>query len=135
MLTLVAILKTIVAIAGLALLGQAVLYVLAGAGRENNIFYRALRSIAWPATALVRAITPRRLVPDPYIGVAAFFLLAGIYIALVIEHAALCQENLGHNACARLAAEYERRCALGQEAACARLEQAGIARRDAAAPR
>ncbi|HEX7044733.1 MAG TPA: hypothetical protein VF203_08960 [Burkholderiales bacterium] len=135
MLTLVVILKTIVAIAGLALLGQAILYVFAGAGREKNVFYRALRSMARPATALVRVITPRRLVPDPYIGVAAFFLLAGIYIALVIEHTALCQQDLGHNACARLAAEYERRCALGQEAACARLEQAGMARRDAAAPR
>jgi hypothetical protein len=126
MLTVIVIVKMLVAVAGLALLGQAILHVLAGRGREQNVFYRTLRSIAWPATTLVRFITPRRFVPDRYIAVAAFFLLAGLYLALVIEQTGLCQQDLRHNACERLALEYRQRCALGQPTACERIEQAGL---------
>ncbi|GEM_PF-819340 len=127
MLTVIVILKALIAIAGLALLGQGVLYVLAGVGRETNIFYRTLRALAKPATAAVRAITPRRFVPDEYIGFAAFFLLAGLYIALVIQQTGLCIEDLKHPACERLAVEYQARCERGQQEACLLLERGGIA--------
>lgn len=127
MLTVIVILKALIAIAGLALLGQGILYVLAGVGRETNIFYRTLRTLAKPATAAVRAITPRRLVPDEYIGFAAFFLLAGLYIALVIQQTGLCVEDLKHPACERLAVEYQARCERGQQEACRQLERGGIA--------
>ncbi len=84
MLTLVVILKALCEIAGLALLGQGVLYVLAGAGREANVFYRVLRVITSPVIRATRAITPRALVPDSHIGLAAFFLAAGLWLALTI---------------------------------------------------
>lgn len=126
MLTVIVIAKALIAIAGLALLGQGIVHLLAGAGRENNIFYRLLRTLARPATAVVRAMTPRRLVPDEYIGFAAFFLLAGIYIALVIQQTSLCVDDMGHPACERLAVEYRQRCAQGQSQACDRLQRSGL---------
>lgn len=126
MLTIIVILKALVAIAGLALLGKGILYLLAGTGRDTNIFYRVLETLSKPATIAVRAITPRRMVPDDYIGFAAFFLLAGIYIALVIQQAGLCVQDLKHEACERLVVQYQQRCGLGQEEACARLQQSGI---------
>lgn len=127
MLTVIVVLKALIAIAGLSLLGQGIVHVLAGAGREANIFYRALRTLAWPATVSVRAITPRRLVPDEYIGFAAFFLFAGLYIALVIQQTSLCVQDLKHQACERLAADYQQRCATGQASACERLARSGLA--------
>jgi hypothetical protein len=84
MLTIVVVLKGLAEIAGLALLGQGVLYVLAGSGREQNVFYRTIRTITSPVTKATRLITPRAMVPDAHIGVAAFFLAAGIWFALTI---------------------------------------------------
>jgi hypothetical protein len=133
MLTAIVVLKLIVFIAGFALLGQGVLYVLAGAGRETNIFYRILRSITLPAAKLVRVITPRKWMPDSYVGVAAFFLMAGIYFALIIEQRAQCLSNLGHSACERLVSEYEQRCVGGDDEACGKLGRAmGVIRTPAA---
>ena len=127
MLTVIVILKTLIAVAGLALLGKGILYLLAGAGRETNIFYRVLQTLSRPAIAAVRVITPRRFVPDQYIGFAAFFLLAGLYIALVIQQTALCVQDLKHSACERLLIDYQARCESGQPDACGRLTQSGIA--------
>lgn len=126
LLTVIVILKALIAIAGLALLGQGILHLFAGAGRESNIFYRVLRTLALPATVAVRAITPRRLVPDEYIGFAAFFLLAGLYIALVLQQTNLCLQDLKHQACLRLAVEYRQRCDRGVTDACERLERSGV---------
>ena len=56
---LVLILRTLVEVAGFALLGQGVLALLAGKYREDNIFYRTLRIVASPAVRAVRFITPR----------------------------------------------------------------------------
>lgn len=126
MLTVIVILKALIAVAALSLLGQAILSLLAGAGRESNIFYRTLKTLTRPAIAAVRFITPRRLVPDEYIGFAAFFLLAGLYLALVIQQTSLCVQDLKHQACERLVVEYQRRCEAGQQEACGRLAESGI---------
>lgn len=83
MLTIVVILKALTEIAGLALLGQGVLYVLAGGQREQNIFYRILRTITSPVVRITRFITPR-FVADEHIGLAAFFLTLGLWLALVL---------------------------------------------------
>jgi hypothetical protein len=124
MLTVIVIVKTLVFIAGFTLLGQGVLWVLAGAGRETNVFYRMIRAITSPATKLVRWITPRALVPDAYIGAAAFFLMAGIYFALVVEQRDQCVRDMQHFACERLVAEYEQQCVGGDDEACRRLGRA-----------
>ena len=102
MLTLVVILKALTEIAGLALLGQGVLHVFAGANREQNLFYRVLKTITAPIIRVVRLVTPR-FVADQHIGMAAFFLLAGIWLALIIEYRGLCVAEPQHSACERLA--------------------------------
>jgi len=101
MLTLVVILKALTEIAGLALLGQGVLHVFAGANREQNLFYRVLKTITAPIIRVVRFVTPR-FVADQHIGMAAFFLLAGIWLALIIEYRGLCVAEPQHSACERL---------------------------------
>lgn len=125
MLTALVIVKVMVAVAGLALLGQGVLFFLAGAGRETNFFYRTLRIIASPATRVVRWLTPRRFVGDAHIPAATFFLMAGIYIALVITQTNLClQQGMQHFSCAPLTTAYQERCAAGDVAACEALKRA-----------
>lgn len=131
MLTVLVIVKALIAVAGLTLVGQGILYVLAGAGRETNVFYRLLRTIVSPAIGLVRRFTPRKLVPDAYIGFATFFLLAGIYLAILLEQRDLCLADLQQPACERLVVDYQQRCASGQLEACEILKQ-GAAKRSGA---
>ena len=102
MLMLVVILKTLLEVAGLALLGQGILYLLAGAGRELNFFYRLLKLIGSPAVRFTRLITPRRLVPDTYITAAAFFLVAGVWLALGLLKLELCHDQPEHPVCAAM---------------------------------
>jgi hypothetical protein len=83
MLSVVVILKALAEIAGLALLGQGVLYLLTGADRDHNLFYRILKTLTAPIRTATRIITPR-VVPDGAIGWASFFLVAGLWLALTI---------------------------------------------------
>lgn len=57
--TLVTILKALIEVAGFALLGQGVLYIFAGAGREKNFVYLMLKAVTAPVFRLTRTITPR----------------------------------------------------------------------------
>ncbi len=88
-LLLVSILRTLVEVAGFALLGQGALAVLAGKYREQNIFYRVLRLVASPVVRAVRFITPR-LVIDAHIPMLAFFLLFWLWIVLALVKRHLC---------------------------------------------
>ena len=83
MLNIVIILKALMEIAGLALLGQGILFVLAGDHREQYLFYKVLKTITSPIIRVVRFITPR-FIPDRHIGIAAFFLVAGLWLALTM---------------------------------------------------
>lgn len=83
MLTIVVILKALIEVAGFTLLGQGVLYVFAGAQREQNVFYKTLKTITAPIISATRAITPR-FVADRHIGLAAFFLMAGLWLAVTL---------------------------------------------------
>jgi hypothetical protein len=83
MLNIVIILKALTEIAGLALLGQGILFVLAGDNREQNLFYKVLKTVTSPIMRAVRFITPR-FIPDRHVGVAAFFLVAGLWLALTM---------------------------------------------------
>lgn len=53
----VVVLKAIAEIAGLALLGQGVLALLAGPSRETNVFYRVLAAMTSPVRAAARFVT------------------------------------------------------------------------------
>jgi hypothetical protein len=90
----IVILKALTEIAGVAFLGQGVLWLLAGANREKNHVYLLFRTVTSPITRAVRLVTPRFIV-DAHIGLVAFFLLmvvwvvlTGFKIKLVLDHAA-----------------------------------------------
>jgi cytochrome b561 len=73
----------------LALLGQGVLYVLAGHRREGNFFYQLLQMVSKPFTAVVRKCTPAR-VADSHVPVVTFFLLLIVYAVITFEKIDLC---------------------------------------------
>jgi len=71
--------QLVVAIALMALVAQAVLYVLAGQNRDKNLFYQIVRIIPSPFVKLFRLLTPRtfedRVIPfATFCGLAAIFL-------------------------------------------------------------
>ncbi len=84
MLTFLNLLQLTLYIALLALLGQGLLYVLAGAKRETNVFYTLLRVVSKPFTALVRRITPAK-VADQHVPIVTFGLLLIVYAVVTFE--------------------------------------------------
>ena len=86
---LVSILRALVEVAGFALLGQGMLVMLAGKYREQNIFYRALRTITHPVVRAVRFITPRFIL-DAHVPVLTFFLLLWLWLMLAFAKRHLC---------------------------------------------
>ncbi len=76
-------------IALLALVGQALLYVLAGANRDRNFFYQLLQIVSKPFTLLVRKLTPKQ-VDDRHVPLVTFFLLLIAYAVVTLEKIALC---------------------------------------------
>jgi len=90
----IVILKALTEIAGVAFMGQGVLWLLAGSSREKNHVYLLFRTLTSPITRATRVLTPRVIV-DAHIGLVAFFLLmviwvvlTGYKIKLVLDHAA-----------------------------------------------
>lgn len=88
-LLIVVVLKSLVELAGMFLLGQGVLYVLAGGKRDTNGIYQLFRLLTSPVTRAARLITPR-VVIDRHIPFVAVVLLAWIWIALVFAKAQIC---------------------------------------------
>jgi len=127
MLTLIVVLRTLIEVAGLALLGQGILFLLAGASREQNFFYRILKTLTMPVWRTVRFIAPRFIV-DRHIGYLAFLLLVLGWFLLVSVQARQCLDQLGHPVCERLQLEYVKRCESGSMEAC------GLLRRQATTP-
>ena len=78
---IIVILKALTEVAGVAFLGQGVLWVLAGARRDQNIVYNLFKTITSPVTKFTRLLTPR-VVIDAHIGLVAFFLLIVLWLAL-----------------------------------------------------
>ncbi|MBN9423720.1 MAG: hypothetical protein BGO63_04015 [Candidatus Accumulibacter sp. 66-26] len=91
-LTIISILRTLVEVAGMSLLAQGALFVLAGGGREKNAIYRLFRVVTRPAIRLVRRIAPR-VVVDRHIPFVAFFLLFWLWIFLAYARRAICVAN------------------------------------------
>lgn len=89
MLTALNIAQTVLYVALLALAGQGVLYVLAGAKREQNVFYTLLRVISKPFTVPMRKMTPRQ-VADRHVPIVTFLLLLIVYAIVTFERADLC---------------------------------------------
>ncbi len=89
MLTVLNLVQLILYIALLALVGQGVLYVLAGQRRDSNVFYRLLQVVSKPFNWLVRKITPKQIA-DTQVPLVTFFLLTVIYMVVTFERADLC---------------------------------------------
>jgi hypothetical protein len=89
MLTALNIIQLVLYIALLALLGQGLLYILAGPHRDQNFFYKLLQLLSKPFTAPVRLVTPKR-VADRHVPIVTFFLLVIVYAIVSFERADLC---------------------------------------------
>jgi hypothetical protein len=89
MVTFLAFVQLLLYIPLLALLGQGLLFVLAGPKRETNFFYQLLTLVSKPFTALVRKITPAK-VADRHVPVVTFFLLVIVYFIVTFERIDLC---------------------------------------------
>jgi hypothetical protein len=89
MLTAASLIKLIAEIALMALLGQWVLGLLAGARKQQNLFYQVLEIIGRPFVSLARLITPR-LVLDRHVPVVAFLLLLFTWLLATIYRIQTC---------------------------------------------
>ncbi len=87
--TIVVILRALVEVAGYLMLGQATLFVLAGARREGNFVYQLFRKGAAPVYRFTRLITPRIII-DKHIPFVAFLLLVWVWFALAYAKRATC---------------------------------------------
>ena len=89
---IIVILKALTEIAGVGMLGQGLLWVLAGAKRDQNVIYNLFKTITSPVTKATRYITPR-VVLDQHIGLVAFFLLAVLWVVLTAFKIRIVLEN------------------------------------------
>ena len=89
MLIVLNIVQLVLYIALLALVGQGVLHLLAGAKRSSNVFYQLLQILSKPFTLIVRKVTPRQ-VGDHQVPVVTFFLLLVVYAVVTLEKIRLC---------------------------------------------
>lgn len=89
MLNLLNAVQLVLYIALLALFGQGVLHVLAGARRELNFFYALLQVLSKPFTLTVRKIAPQQI-SDSFVPALTFVLLAVLYLAVTFERIDLC---------------------------------------------
>jgi hypothetical protein len=83
--------KLMAEIALMALLGQWLLGLLAGAKRETNFFYQLLKVITNPVTKAARWVAPR-VVLDRHIPLVAFLLMGFTWIATTLMKIGLCVE-------------------------------------------
>lgn len=89
MLTFALYVKVICEVALMALAGQWVLGLLAGAKRDQNFFYRALQIVGSPFVRVARYVTPR-LVLDRHVPLVAFLLLLFTWLAVTIYRIQTC---------------------------------------------
>ncbi len=92
MFEIIVILKGLTEIAGVAMLGQGILWVVAGARRDQNMVYGLFKTLTLPVMKVTRWVTPR-VVLDRHLGLVAFFLLGVLWIGLTIMKIKLVLEN------------------------------------------
>lgn len=91
MLLFVSILKLVAEIALLALAGQWLLGLLAGARREQNLFYQLLQVMTKPFVKGARLVTPKMVI-DQHIPLVAFLVLVFVWVAATIGKISICLE-------------------------------------------
>jgi len=83
--------KLLAEIALLALAGQWVLGLLAGAGRDNNPFYRLLQLLGRPWVRAARWISPS-VVLERHLPLVAFLVLAMVWAVAAVAKVRICLE-------------------------------------------
>ncbi len=83
MLTVASTVKLIAEIALLSLLGQWLLGLLAGAKKDQNLFYQVLQIVVRPFVSVARLVTPK-FVLERHLPLVAFFLLAFVWIGATL---------------------------------------------------
>jgi hypothetical protein len=89
---IIVILKALTEVAGVAFFGQGVLWLIAGAKRDQNVVYNLFKILTSPVTRSARAITPR-VILDRHIWLVAIFLLAALWIVLTAFKIKIVLEN------------------------------------------
>jgi hypothetical protein len=97
MLTLITTVKLIAEIALMALLGQWLLGLLAGARRDKNIFYQILEIMCRPFVQAARWVSPKFVV-ERHLPLVAFFLLLFVWLGATILKIQTCLQ-LGVELC------------------------------------
>ncbi len=88
----IVILKALTEVAGVAMMGQGILWVIAGAKREQNPIYGVFKTLTMPVMKVTRWITPR-IVLDQHLGLVAFFLLIVLWLGLTVMKIKIVLEN------------------------------------------
>jgi hypothetical protein len=88
-LMLVEILKLLAEIALMALAGQWVLGLLAGAKREQNLFYQLFQVLTRPLVTGARWISPR-VVLDRHLPLVAFLVMTFVWLVATITKIDIC---------------------------------------------
>lgn len=87
-------LKALVEVAGMALIGQGLIGVLAGKRKQDNFVYRIFLVVTSPIYKLARFISPR-FIADSHMGLVSFFIVFWLWIALIYAKGYVCQmQNL-----------------------------------------
>lgn len=89
MLTFLNLVQMVLYIALLSLMGQGVLYVLAGPKRDSNFFYQLLKLLGKPFTFPMRKLMPAK-VADHHVPIITFALLVLVYFVVTFERADYC---------------------------------------------
>jgi len=89
---IIVVLKALTEVAGVAMIGQGVLYAVAGAKRDQNPFYVIFKTVSSPVMKLTRWITPR-IVLDRHLWLVAFFLLVVLWFVLTVTKISIVLQN------------------------------------------
>lgn len=89
MLAFVTAVKLIAEIALMALLGQWVLGLLAGARRDKNLFYQLLQIMGRPFVAVARLLSPKFVV-ERHLPLVAFLLLSFVWLGVTVLKIQIC---------------------------------------------
>ena len=90
---LLSILRGLAEIAGMFLLAQGALFLLAGGRHERNTVYQLFRIVTRPVIGATRRLVPKVII-DRHIPFVAFFLLFWLWIALAYVRQIVCGLNV-----------------------------------------
>jgi hypothetical protein len=88
----IVILKALTEVVGVAMIGQGLLYMWAGAKRDQNLVYRIFKTVTSPAMKATRWIMPR-VILDQHVGLVAFFFMVILWFGLTVMKIKIVIEN------------------------------------------